>query len=383
MSFMIKEKIKSFFKRFFKTVAVAFIIFIIIFIIIRCSLYNDNLGLCLLLSIFIPVIIPFIIIISYVEIYKYFKEKERKSILNRLSDCVMHNLNYDKLANEKTKSIHYDIFDDKVIDSWDDIKESIYELEVLYALDAEECQKIKDIYKRKFPTEKEFEFKYIIEDIDNKVDELASKKISQKIDEIKKIIKRIESGVEEHHSVLLRKKNQKIKVDDYGIEDTSEWEKEVKYFLNNVVFVRDNENFDNYIILIQMLLLKYSESMEKEKEVEFDANMSGWEYEEFCKEKLESLGYNVQKTKGSNDQGVDLIVNNDKKIVIQCKHHSKPIGNKAVQEVFTGKHHLGADIAIVVASSTFTKSAKELANTTGVILLHHDELNSISELMSS
>ena len=64
--------------------------------------------------------------------------------------------------------------------------------------------------------------------------------------------------------------------------------------------------------------------------------------------------------------------------VLQCKLYSNPVGNKAVQEVNAGKIFEQAQIACVVTNSTYTKSARQLAQATGVLLLHHDDLPQLS-----
>jgi hypothetical protein len=56
-------------------------------------------------------------------------------------------------------------------------------------------------------------------------------------------------------------------------------------------------------------------------------------------------------------------------VAIQCKRYSKPVGNKAVQEVFAAKQFASADHACVIGTGGFTRSARELAGATGVVLL--------------
>jgi restriction system protein len=71
----------------------------------------------------------------------------------------------------------------------------------------------------------------------------------------------------------------------------------------------------------------------------------------------------------------DIIAERDgKRIVVQCKFYSKPVGNKAVQEAAARLHERA--VAIVVSNAAYTKAARQLAGTTGVILLHHDDLDS-------
>ena len=54
-------------------------------------------------------------------------------------------------------------------------------------------------------------------------------------------------------------------------------------------------------------------------------------------------------------------------MVVQCKHYTFNVGVSAVQEVFAGKTFYRAQRACVVASrGGFTRSAKKLAEKTGV-----------------
>ncbi|MBI4842975.1 MAG: restriction endonuclease [Nitrospirae bacterium] len=72
---------------------------------------------------------------------------------------------------------------------------------------------------------------------------------------------------------------------------------------------------------------------------------------------------------------MDVIANRGNiKAVFQCKKYSKPVGNGAVQEVIAGKKFEKANIAAVVSNTSYTKSAKQLANVAGVHLMHYTEL---------
>lgn len=98
--------------------------------------------------------------------------------------------------------------------------------------------------------------------------------------------------------------------------------------------------------------------------------MTGFEYEKFCAKELKRKGfYDIKVTRKSGDQGVDIIASKlGSRYAIQCKCYSYPIGNKAVQQVYAGARYYHCEKALVISNSTFTKSAKELADATGVIL---------------
>ena len=99
-------------------------------------------------------------------------------------------------------------------------------------------------------------------------------------------------------------------------------------------------------------------------------SMEGHEFEYWCAELLRKSGYtNVEVTKGSGDQGVDVLAVKDGiKFAIQCKCYSSDLGNKPVQEVYTGKAIYGCQIGVVMTNRHFTPGAKELAAANGVLL---------------
>lgn len=82
------------------------------------------------------------------------------------------------------------------------------------------------------------------------------------------------------------------------------------------------------------------------------------------------------------DQGVDVIAEkNGLRVAIQCKLYSKPVGNKAVQEIAAGKVHQQAHYGAVVTNGSFTISAKELAATNGIRLLHYTDLPQLESIL--
>lgn len=99
-------------------------------------------------------------------------------------------------------------------------------------------------------------------------------------------------------------------------------------------------------------------------------NINGHQYEYECAKRLKQHGFaRVTVTKGSGDQGIDVIAyGNGKKYGIQCKYYSSPVGNSAVQEAYAGAKYYDCDVAVVMTNNIFTKSAIELSKTTGVLL---------------
>lgn len=121
-------------------------------------------------------------------------------------------------------------------------------------------------------------------------------------------------------------------------------------------------------------------SEEESKPIGYDA-MDGHDFEYFCADILSKNGYSdVEVTKGSGDQGIDIIAfKDDIKYGIQCKRYSSTIGNKAVQEAFAGKTFYGCHVAAVLTNQYFSASAVELAQKNGVLLWNRDKLDELIE----
>lgn len=123
--------------------------------------------------------------------------------------------------------------------------------------------------------------------------------------------------------------------------------------------------------------LKEQQQYEESNTIEnaFDY-MEGHDFEYFCATLLEKNGYSkIQVTKGSGDQGIDIIAyKDDIRFGIQCKRFSSPIGNHAIQEVFAGKSYYNCHIGIVITNNYFTSSAIELAKHNGIILWDREKL---------
>jgi restriction system protein len=104
--------------------------------------------------------------------------------------------------------------------------------------------------------------------------------------------------------------------------------------------------------------------------------MSGAMFEERLAVLFRGLGYSAEIVGSSGgDYGGDLIVAKDRtKTVVQAKCWKKNVGVKAVQEAVGARGYYGADAAMVVTNSRFTKQAQELARKNKVKLWGRDEL---------
>jgi HJR/Mrr/RecB family endonuclease len=167
-------------------------------------------------------------------------------------------------------------------------------------------------------------------------------------------------------------------------EQFREWKKR-KYKTSSWVYGVPHE----YVELARFLRESFAEYHQKQKEQPLEeidySKMGGVEFEGYLARLLQQNGFTgVRGTPTTGDQGADLLANKDgKKIVIQAKRYEGTVGNKAVQEVASAVSFYAADEGWVITNSRFTKSAKELAQKTGIHLVDGFELARFSEKYSA
>ncbi|MCZ4343016.1 restriction endonuclease [Sphingomonadaceae bacterium G21617-S1] len=210
----------------------------------------------------------------------------------------------------------------------------------------------------------------------------------------------------EHARALYIKSRQLVSEDAYGNRDPSRYYEEILYFIRNVVgvderfldLVRTNPALaDPFVTSVAGLgrgtlqkkmgneIVEFIDcypQLTKMIELDWEAT-NPLEFEILCAQNMENAGWDAQLTKGSGDQGADVICRKDGiSIVLQCKLYSSPIGNKAVQEAFAARSYYDLGHAAVVSNQPYTKSAKELATMTGVLLLHFHDLDGVDTLIA-
>jgi restriction endonuclease Mrr/TolA-binding protein len=88
------------------------------------------------------------------------------------------------------------------------------------------------------------------------------------------------------------------------------------------------------------------------------------------------MGYKVKVT--TRNGGVDVwAFREERKVVIQCKHWSGPVGPDVVRELNGSRHRTLASEAIIVTSSTFTQAAIAEALQAGIRLIDGIELGKL------
>lgn len=205
--------------------------------------------------------------------------------------------------------------------------------------------------------------------------------------EVLKVAELIKPLVEPYIDKLLLKKKQLVKIDDYGNEDYSAFYQELSYFADSNVYGKCKFSLfqeDLVILAISFLITFHNDFFQPQNNNVFNVqnleSCTPIDFEHGCADLLQRTGWTTRVTQASGDQGIDIIATyGNLKAVFQVKKYSQPVGNSAVQEIIAGKAFENAHVAAVVTNATYTASAKQLANATGVFLLHYSELPSFAE----
>jgi restriction system protein len=187
--------------------------------------------------------------------------------------------------------------------------------------------------------------------------------------------------VNQHERELARRHLLLVRPAAYGLIDWGPWRKEVTTFCNALVRTRLTANEVRFLKIAKAQIDRQSQCARDLLVVaDSESVLSPIEFEAHCALLLERAGWNSRTTVATGDQGADILAEkNGILFVFQCKLYGTPVGNKAVQEAFAAQRHYRAQGSAVVTNNQFTRSASELAATTGVLLLHYSDLLGLSE----
>lgn len=208
------------------------------------------------------------------------------------------------------------------------------------------------------------------------------------IDRTEKEKKRVQNTLE-----LLRKETEKLEHRKVSLKEIKENERIVARALkseekNFEILLEQNENLtktkEELEQQVSNLLKRFYPLKEKEKFAEIcNINnvdkLSGIDFEKFVAKLLECLDYDyVITTKESGDYGLDIIAVKDNiKYGFQCKNYKETVGNKAIQEAYSGKSYYSCHVAIVITNNYFTPNAIRQAEKNNVVLWDRKKLEEL------
>lgn len=184
--------------------------------------------------------------------------------------------------------------------------------------------------------------------------------------------------------------------DAFGNIDDSTWKKEIDRLIRLQLYsrltdykfnkVRQTRGYQKLVALIDGFATTQFRLREAtDISAHSDSGLfSPYDYELHCATVLQANGWRTEPTKQTRDSGADLIATmGNWRVAVECKRYSQPVGNKAVQQVYTAQTLYSANMACVVAPSGFTKQAEREAHGLGVLLLHHSELPGLADRLGA
>ncbi len=198
--------------------------------------------------------------------------------------------------------------------------------------------------------------------------------------------------IQKHRSALISYYRQSITTDYFGNEDRRAGESRLDTFVNKQVVPSLNDELSQRDPSLAARIAAYVDGSVRElasDELMRDApepdlkSLNGSDYERYCAAILRAHGWVVQETPVTGDFGADLIAERAHiRLAVQCKLYSRPVGNKAVQEINSARPLYNATHACVVAPFGFTKQAKRTASGHGIQLLCHSGLGLFADELS-
>lgn len=186
--------------------------------------------------------------------------------------------------------------------------------------------------------------------------------------------------VNKYKDTLVKKYRQLVYKDDFDVIHKEKFAKELENFIKNILYKNKELSKSDYNFEFIDILGLVENEVENCKDLEISDNPYDFEFQ--CAEILKKNGWDAEATQKSADQGIDVVAKKDGVLVaLQCKLYSKPVGNKAVQEAYSGKQFYEANFAGVVSNNTYTVSARQLAKNCNILLLSPEDLPNLESLI--
>lgn len=289
-----------------------------------------------------------------------------------IKSCINHNKkNFKQLLEENENNIRWLKKLEKAINSSDDVSQCALDIENMIAT----CDKIiainDELIKLSKMVKNENNFSQLNSDLEEAKSDLIRDKQRKMRDAIERGAHNTISDIQKKYRNSSEHQAGRFYAFCVSIENSRElFDEETNSFADNAI--HEVECKTRYKSLND---ISTSNPLFNDNLSEVDC-MDGHSFEYWCADLLKKIGYeNVNVTKGSGDQGVDIIAEKeDIHYAIQCKCYASDLGNTPVQEVHAGASFYHCQVAVVMTNRYFTKSAKELAQVTGVLLWDRDKL---------
>lgn len=125
------------------------------------------------------------------------------------------------------------------------------------------------------------------------------------------------------------------------------------------------------------------EMARRRKLVDYWMALSGVEFERELAIVFKHLGYDVQETPTSGDQGIDLVLGkNGATTIVQCKSHKSSIGPATARELLGSLVASGADNSILACTGGFTQGVRDFVKDKPIDLISAEELATLCDSLN-
>lgn len=148
---------------------------------------------------------------------------------------------------------------------------------------------------------------------------------------------------------------------------------------NTISKLIEKAKFHQEKVELRIKMLREAEKYFIESYLDAIDTMPGIKFETFMGGILRKIGYEVEVTKASGDNGADIIAKDKfKKYAIQCKRYTGNVGFDAVKEAHTAKDIYDCDVGVVLTNvENFTKEAIENSRKLNVLLWNRDYIKTM------
>ncbi|MCE5341784.1 MAG: restriction endonuclease [Planctomycetaceae bacterium] len=121
----------------------------------------------------------------------------------------------------------------------------------------------------------------------------------------------------------------------------------------------------------------------RRKEANYWFSLGGHEFEEEVSKLFRRSGHfsSVEKTKGSGDGGIDIIltVSDGTKIFVQCKAHKTPVGPHVARDLYGAMQSAGVNDGIIINLTGFTQGVRDFIKGKNISMF---DVNSIIKMQN-
>ncbi len=128
---------------------------------------------------------------------------------------------------------------------------------------------------------------------------------------------------------------------------------------------------------LEIVQIETELSQIQRKKEEFWVKMDGHKFEREIEKLLRSVGHSVERTRGSGDMGVDLILNAD--TIIQCKATKSAVSPSVARDLLGTMTHFNKTKGILISAGGFTSGTKSFCQDNNIELWDLDRIIGIAE----